>query len=119
MKSLFFSVAGFGLLAMTAHAQPPAKPSATPFQISLSDPERDGAEAAPVARAVPPADLEDDDSGDYMKRMTPAELEALYARHDAEVARLMAAAPDEELFGQLAMIDPSTGERVSIDLIAF
>lgn len=51
--------------------------------------------------------------------MTPAQLEKLYAEHDAEVGRLMAAAPDEPLVGDSSLVDPLTGEKVSIDLVAF
>lgn len=120
MKSLFFGIAGAGLLALGAHAQPATTSAPAPIRISLASVEPDASETATAGiRIAPPSDLEDDDSGDYMKTMTPAELEKLYAEHDAEVARLMAAAPDEHLVGAAFMIDPTTGERVSIDLIAF
>ncbi len=47
------------------------------------------------------------------------ETEALYAAHDAEVARLMEAAPDQGLMGPMSITDPETGERIPVDVIAF
>ena len=78
-----------------------------------------GAEPASQAIIAPPADLEGDDSGAYMKHMTPAQLEKLYAQHDAEVASLMAAMPDDPIIGETSFTDPETGEEVSIELVAF
>jgi len=125
MNSILFGIIGVGLIAVGANTQPSATPAPAPMELSISA--LDGAtlegEAAGAASATaiiaPPTDLENDDSGDYMKGMSPAQLEKLYAQHDAEVARLMAAAPDDELFGETALIDPETGEEISIDLVAF
>lgn len=123
MKLALVSIAGFGLLAFSAHAQPPAGPDSSQMEFAanaaLDRPEPAAAPGARQGRIQPPADLEGDDSGEYMKHMTSAELEKLYARHDAEVARLMAAAPDDPLLAALEYVDPETGERTSIDLIAF
>ena len=46
-------------------------------------------------------------------------LEEVYAQHDAEVARLMAAMPDVPLIGQTSYVDAETGEEIAIDLIGF
>jgi hypothetical protein len=124
MYRSFAGIVAVGLLAMGAHAQIAAKPAPaafaakTPVEIvnARADAGDVGVRTAVVA---PPADLEGDDSGDYMKHMTPAQLEKLYAQHDAEVALLMAAAPDQDLAGEASLVDPLTGEEVSIDLIAF
>lgn len=124
---MYRSLAGIiavGLMAAGAHAQIAAKPVPAAFSakpaIKVASARADAGEA--VARIVPatlPADLENDDSGDYMKHMTPAQLERLYAQHDAEIARLMAAAPAEDMVGQASSVDPLTGQSVSLDLIAF
>ena len=90
--------------------------------VAVADIDRTATEPAAAAELTiitPPEDLENDDSGDYMKLMSPAQLEKLYAEHDAEVATLMAAAPDEPLVGDASLVDPLTGEKVSIDLVAF
>jgi hypothetical protein len=120
MYSSFFGVAAAGFLSIGAYAH-----SAQQVGVAGFAPETPAmtARAEPAAAELsvirPPADLEDDDSGDYMKHMTPAQLEKLYAEHDAEVGRLMAAAPDEPLVGDASLVDPLTGEQVSIDLVAF
>jgi hypothetical protein len=124
---MYRSLAGIlavGLIATGAHAQIAAKPAPAPFSASahleIASARADAGDPGVRTVAIaPPADLEDDDSGDYMKHMTPAQLERLYAQHDAEVARLMAAAPDEDLVGEASLVDPLTGEEVSIDLVAF
>lgn len=123
MYSSFFGVVAAGFLSIGAYAHSAQIVGVagfapeTPEMTALAEP----AAAAPaqLAAIAPPADLEGDNSGDYMKHMTPAQLEALYAEHDAEVARLMAATPDEELVGEASLVDPLTGEEVSIDLVAF
>lgn len=121
MKLALISLAGFGLLAFGAEAQPASDPVPAPVKLPVKlVVDADSVPANKQESTVkPPADLEGDDSGDYMKHMTSAELEKLYAQHDAEVARLMAAAPDEPLLAALAYVDPETGERTSIDLVAF
>ncbi len=120
MKYALFGMIGLGLLITSAHAQPAARPAPAPVEVTLATFAAGTAEAgAPAARIARPVDLEDDDSGDYMKHMTPAELEQLYAKHDADVARLMAAAPDQRLAEAAFLLDPETGEAISIGLIAF
>ena len=124
MYSLFFGVVAAGFLTIGAyahtaqHAGVAGFAADAPAMTARADPAAAAKAVQPVVTA-PPADLENDDSGDYMKHMTPAQLEALYAEHDAEVARLMAAAPDESLFADAALIDPATGEKVPIDLVGF
>lgn len=118
MNSLLFGIIGVGLVAVGASAPPAPFSAAATLELAMTSPEL-AAGAAPVAIITPPADLENDDSGDYMKGMSPAQLEKLYAQHDAEVARLMAEAPDEHMFGDVSLIDPETGEQISIDVIAF
>jgi hypothetical protein len=123
MYSSFFGVVAAGFLSIGAYAHSAQQVGVagfapqTPEMTARAEP----AAAAPaqLAAITPPADLENDDSGDYMKHMTPAQLEKLYAEHDAEVARLMAAAADEPLAGEASVVDPLTGEEVSIDLVAF
>src|SRR5690606_9897209 len=104
MYSTFFGVVAAGFLSIGAYAHSAQEVGVAGFapQAPKVTAQAVPAAAAPAQLAViaPPADLENDDSGDYMKLMTPAELEKLYAQHDAEVARLMAAAPDEQLVGE-------------------
>ncbi len=124
MYRSFAGIVAVGLLAAGAHAQIAAKPAPAAFpataSVEIVSARTEAGEARVRAITVaPPADLENDDSGDYMKHMTSAQLEKLYAQHDAEVAILMAAAPDDYLAGQGSLVDPLTGEEVSIDLIAF
>lgn len=121
INSLLFGVVGFGLVAVGATHEPaPASfPKPAPVHIALALAADGVAEPASQATFAPPADLEGDDSGAYMKHMTPAQLEKLYAQHDAEVASLMAAMPDDPLLGETSFTDPETGEEVSIDLVAF
>lgn len=123
MYSSLFGVVVAGFLSIGAYAHSAQLVGVAGFAPEVESmaarAEPGAAEQAKQAAIVPPSDLENDDSGDYMKDMSPAELEALYAQHDAEVARLMAAAPDHELFGKASLIDPATGEEVSIDLVSF
>lgn len=119
MNSFLFGIIGVGLVAVGANAPPAAAPATSTLELALTGPELAAAAAVSAAIVAPPADLENDDSGDYMKGMTPAELEKLYAQHDADVARLMEAAPDEAMFGDAMLVDPETGEEISIDLVAF
>ena len=121
INSLLFGIVGLGLVAVSATKEPaPASfPAPAPVHLAMAVTSDDGAEPASQVRIAPPADLEGDDSCAYMKHMTPAQLEKLYAEHDAEVARLMAALPDDPLIGETSFTDPETGEDISIDLIAF
>lgn len=124
MYRSFAGIVAVGLLAIGAHAQTAARPAPAAFAakapIEIVSARADAGEPGVRAAVVsPPADLEGDDSGDYMKHMTPAQLEKLYAQHDAEVALLMAAAPDQDLTGEASIVDPLTGEEASIDFIAF
>lgn len=122
MYSSLFGVVAAGFLSIGAYAhsaQQVGVAGFTPQTPEMTVRAEPAAAAAQLTVATPPADLENDDSGDYMKHMTSAELEKLYAQHDAEVARLMAAAPDQPLVGEASVVDPLTGEEVSIDLVAF
>ena len=121
INSFLFGVLGLGLVAVGATHEPaPASfPAPAPVHIAMALAADDGAEPASQATLAPPADLEGDDSGAYMKHMTPAQLEKLYAQHDAEVASLMAAMPDDQIIGETSFTDPETGEEVSIELVAF
>lgn len=121
INSLLFGVVGFGLVAVGATQEPaPASfPEPAPVHIAMALAADGVAQPASQATFAPPADLEGDDSGVYMKHMTPAQLEKLYAQHDAEVASLMAAMPDDPILGETSFTDPETGEEVSIDLVAF
>ncbi len=114
MYSSFFGVVAAGFLAVGTYAHSAQQAGVAGFapQVQAITTLAEPAVAAQPVVTAPPADLENDDSGDYMKYMTPAQLDVLYAEHDAEVARLMAAAPDEELFGEAALVDPATGETV-------
>jgi len=47
------------------------------------------------------------------------DLAAKAAADDAEVARLMAAAPDHGFMGPTVHADPETGEATHVDLLAF
>lgn len=51
----------------------------------------------------------------------PANLEqaARHAADDAEVARLMEAAPDEGSLSEIIVTDPETGEQIKADVLAF
>ena len=53
--------------------------------------------------------------------VSPQELAdaARYAADDAEVARLMEAAPDEGFVDDVVMTDPETGERITAQVIGF
>lgn len=44
---------------------------------------------------------------------------ARYAADDLEVARLMEAAPDAGFIGETVIADPETGERITVDTLAF
>lgn len=118
MYSSFFGVVAAGFLSIGAYAHSAQQVGTAGFATEAPA-MTERAAAAELTIIAPPADLEDDDSGDYMKLMTPAQLEKLYAEHDAEVGRLMAAAPDEPLVEDASLVDPLTGEKVSIDLVAF
>lgn len=52
---------------------------------------------------------------------TPQELAdaARYAADDAEVARLMEAAPDEGFVDEIVITDPETGERTVAHVIGY
>ena len=121
INSLLFGVVGLGLVAVGATKEPaPASiREPAPVHLAMALAADGGAEPASQAIVAPPADLEGDDSGAYMKHMTPAQLEKLYAQHDAEVARLMAGLPDDPLIGETSLTDPETGELASIELVAF
>jgi len=45
--------------------------------------------------------------------------EARFAADDAEVARLMEAAPDVGSFGEVVITDPETGEKSKAEVLAF
>lgn len=119
MNSLLFGVVGLGLVAVSATKEPAPASFPAPVHLTMALAAEDGVEPASQVSFAPPADLEGDDSGAYMKHMTPGQLEKLYAQHDAQVARLMAALPDDPLMGETSFTDPETGEEVSIDLVAF
>ena len=121
INSLLFGFVGLGLVAVGATHEPaPASLTApAPVHLAVALAADGGAEPVSQATFAPPADLEGDDSGAYMKHMTPAQLEKLYAQHDAEVASLMAAMPDDPIIGETSFTDPETGEEVSIELVAF
>lgn len=121
MYCSFFGVVAAGFLSIGAYAHSAQQVGVAGFapEAPAMTARAEPAAAAELTIITPPEDLENDDSGDYMKLMTPAQLEKLYAEHDAEVGRLMAAAPDEPLVGDASLVDPLTGEKVSIDLVAF
>jgi hypothetical protein len=48
-----------------------------------------------------------------------ASMHAREAADDAEVARLMAEAPDEGSVGTMTWVDPKTGEKAEVDVLAF
>lgn len=120
---VLFGATGLGLLAVgfaerpgPADIQAPAAISATvvapvgdarPTKLTLTNP----AEASPA-----PAGAYGPDGVFIPAGMTPEEV---YAEHDAEVARLMAAMPDDPLIGQTSHVDAETGEETPIDLIGF
>jgi hypothetical protein len=121
INTLLFGIVGLGLVAVgvTREPAPASFHAPAPVHLAMAPASDDGAEPASQAPLAPPADLEGDDSGAYMKHMTPAQLEKLYAQHDAEVARLMAGLPDDPLIGETSFTDPETGEVASIELVAF
>jgi hypothetical protein len=120
---ILFGATGLGLLAVgfsdrhAAHVTPPPaaisapapvlETMASPIKLELAKPAK--ADAAPAGTYGP-------DGVFIPAGMT---LEEVYAEHDAEVARLMAAMPDDPLIGATPYVDEETGEETSIDLIAF
>lgn len=120
---ILFGATGLGLLAVGFSARPATQAIEQPAAISSP--------AAVLETTATPIKLKLDEASvpDLPAKGTygpdgvfiPAgmTLEEVYAEHDAEVARLMAAMPDDPLIGSTAYVDPETGEETSVDLIAF
>lgn len=120
---VLFGATGLGLLAVGFAERPGAADIQAPAAISapVVAPEED---ARPIKLTLAaPSEASPAHAGTYGPDgvFIPAgmTLEEVYAQHDAEVARLMAAMPDEPLIGQTSYVDAATGEETPIDLIGF
>lgn len=120
---ILFGATGLGLLAVGFSVRPGADVTAPPTANSapasvvatMASPIK--LELAKSAKADPsPAGTYGPDGVFIPAGMT---LEQVYAEHDAEVARLMAAMPDDPLIGATVYVDDETGEQASINRIAF
>ena len=120
---VLFGATGLGLLAVGFGERPGPADIQAPAAISAPAvaPEE---VARPITLTLArPAEANPDPAGTYGPDgvFIPAgmTLEEVYAQHDAEVARLMAAMPDVPLIGQTSYVDAETGEEIAIDLIGF
>jgi len=121
INSILFGAIGLGLLAVGLSARPASQAieqpaafsapvletTATPIKLKLDEP------------SVPDQPAKGTYGPDGVFIPAGMTLEEVYAEHDAEVARLMSAMPDDPLIGSTAYIDSETGEETSVDLIAF
>jgi hypothetical protein len=119
---MLFGATGLGLLAVGVTARPAPEVHQQPPAISAPAPVQETA-ASPIKFELSKPVEADRSTGTYGPDgvFIPAgmTLEEVYAEHDAEVARLMAAMPDDPLIGSVAYVDPDSGDETSIDLIAF
>ena len=120
---ILFGATGLGLLAVSFSDSPAADLTSPPAAITAPAPVLETTaspiklELAKTTKAdTSPAGTYGPDGVFIPAGMT---LEEVYAEHDAEVARLMAAMPDDPLIGATVYVDEETGEQTSIDLIAF
>ncbi len=120
---ILFGATGLGLLAVGFSARPAPQAIEQPAAISAPAPTLETA-ATPIKfeldEASVPAETANGTYGpDGVFIPAGMTLEEVYAEHDAEGARLMAAMPADPLIGSTAYVDPETGEETSVDLIAF
>lgn len=120
---ILFGATGLGLLAVGLSAGPAPQAIEQPAVITTPAPVLETAATAikfELDEASVPAEPAKGTYGpDGVFIPAGMTLEDVYAEHDAEVARLMAAMPDDPLIGGMSYVDAETGEEIPIDLIAF
>jgi hypothetical protein len=120
---ILFGATGLGLLAVSFSDRPAADVTVPPAAITAPATVLETMASSVKLELAKPAKGHTSPAGAYGPDgvFIPAgmTLEEVYAEHDAEVARLMAAMPDDSLLGATAYVDEETGEETSIDLIAF
>jgi hypothetical protein len=99
MNAILFGAISFGLMVVTLSPQPDQA-----VLIHAPAPPEQAIEMAAAEPALP---------------ATRADLAAIHAEHDAEVARLMEAAPDVGFAGDIVITDPETGEQTEAQVLAF